>query len=240
MKQIIIITSILFSVIFTNGQSLDALLKKSTNEFSKINKGSQVSSNEISNGLKEALSIGVTKGTNLLSQPDGFFANAALKILLPPEAKKIESTLRSVGMGKQVDEAILNMNRAAEDACKSATPIFTNAIKQMTVTDAIGILKGADTAATSYLQAKTTAELTNAFRPIIDNSLQKTNANNQWKVLVNAYNQFSLKKINPDLASYVTEKSLSGIYQQIAIEEKEIRKNPAARTTDLLKKVFLN
>ena len=240
MKQLAIITSLFFSVIYTRAQSLDALLKKSTTELSKGIKGVPVSSNEISNGLKEALSIGVTKGANLLSQPDGFFANAALKILLPPEAKKVESTLRTIGMGKQVDEAILSMNRAAEDACKSATPIFTNAIKQMTVTDAIEILKGADTAATKYLQVKTTTELTNAFRPVIETSLQKTNATSQWKTLVNAYNQISFKKINPDLAGYVTEKSLNGIYQQIAIEEKEIRKNPAARTTDLLKKVFSN
>jgi len=240
MKQLTIITTLLLSVIYTNAQSLNALIKKTTSDLTQNTKGVPVSTNEISNGLKEALAIGVSKGASLLSQPDGFFANAALKILLPPEAKKIESTLRSIGMGKQVDEAILSMNRAAEDACKSATPIFTNAIKQMTVTDAIEILKGSDTAATSYLQTKTTIELTNAFRPVIENSLQKTNATSQWTTLVNAYNKISFKKINPDLAGYVTEKSLNGIYQQIAIEEKEIRKNPAARTTDLLKKVFSN
>ncbi len=240
MKQITFIASLLLSITYSNAQSLDALIKKTTSQLTQNTKGFSVSSNEISNGLKEALIIGVSKGSSALSQPDGFFANAALKILLPAEAKKIESTLRNVGMGKQVDEAILNMNRAAEDACKSATPIFTNAIKQMTVTDAIGILKGSDTAATSYLQTKTSTELTNAFRPVIENSLQKTNATSQWRTLVNAYNQFSFKKINPDLVAYVTEKSLSGIYQQIAIEEKEIRKNPAARTTDLLKKVFAN
>jgi len=238
MKQLTTITFLLLSVKFTTAQSLGALIKKTTSELSQNTKG--VSTNEIANGLKEALISGVTKGASSLSQTDGFFANAALKILLPAEAKKIESTLRSIGMGKQVDEAILSMNRAAEDACKSATPIFTNAIKQMTVTDAIGILKGNDTAATSYLQTKTTTELTNVFRPVIENSLQKTNATSQWKTLVGAYNQISFKKINPDLAGFVTEKSMSGIYQQIALEEKEIRKNPAARTTDLLKKVFSN
>jgi len=238
MKQLTIITFLLLSVKFITAQSIGALIKKTTSELTQNTKG--VSTNEIANGLKEALISGVTKGASSLSKPDGFFANAALKILLPAEAKKIESTLRSIGMGKQVDEAILSMNRAAEDACKSATPIFTNAIKQMTVTDAIGILKGSDTAATSYLQTKTTTELTNAFRPVIENSLQKTNATGQWKTLVGAYNQISFKKINPDLAGFVTEKSMSGIYQQIALEEKEIRKNPAARTTDLLKKVFSN
>lgn len=236
MKQLIIIASLLISVNIINAQSLDALIKKTTNELTQNTKG--VSTNEIANGLKEALISGVTKGASALSKPDGFFTNDVLKILLPPEAKKIESTLRSIGMGKQVDEAILSMNRAAEDACKSATPIFNNAIKQMTVTDAIGILKGSDTAATSYLQTKT--EITNAFRPVIESSLQKTNATSQWNTLVNAYNKFSFKKINPDLAGYVTEKSMSGIYHQIAIEEKEIRKNTVARTTDLLKKVFSN
>jgi APA family basic amino acid/polyamine antiporter len=197
-------------------------------------------STDIANGLKEALTKGAVNSTNLLSKPDGFFANAAIKILLPPEAKKIENTLRNLGMGKQVDDAILSMNRAAEDACKNATPIFTNAIKQMTVTDAMGILKGSDTAATAYLQQKTSTELTASFRPVIEKSLESTDATKQWNSLVSTYNKFSLKKINPDLAGYVTEKSLSGIFTQIAIEEQNIRKNPVARTSDLLKKVFGN
>ncbi len=195
---------------------------------------------DIANGLKEALTKGAINGTNLLSKPDGFFANAAVKILLPPEAKKIESTLRNLGMGKQVDDAILSMNRAAEDACKNATPIFTNAIKQMTVTDAIGILKGSDTSATAYLQQKTATDLTASFRPVIEKSLESTDATKQWNSLVSTYNKFSLKKINPDLAGYVTEKSLNGIFTQIAFEEQNIRKNPVARTSDLLKKVFGN
>lgn len=189
-------------------------------------------------GLKEALTIGATKGAAALSATDGFFKNAALKILLPPEAAKIERTLRSVGMGKQVDEAILSINRAAEDACKTAAPIFTNAIRQMTVNDAIGILKGADTAATAYLKRTTSAPLTSAFKPVIDSSLQKTDATKHWTSLVNAYNKFSLQKINPSLSDYVTEKALNGIYSQIALEEKNIRQNPAARATDILQKVF--
>ena len=193
---------------------------------------------DIAAGLKEALTIGATKGAAALSATDGFFKNAALKILLPPEAAKIERTLRSVGMGKQVDEAILSINRAAEDACKTAAPIFTNAIKQMTVTDAIGILKGADTAATAYLKRTTSAPLTSAFKPVIDSSLQKTDATKHWTSLVNAYNKFSFQKLNPSLSDYVTEKALTGIYSQIALEEKNIRQNPAARATDLLKKVF--
>lgn len=196
------------------------------------------SSNEVANALKQALTIGAEKGTAALAKPDGFFKNAALKILLPPEAQKIESTLRSVGMGKQVDEAILSINRAAEDASKTAAPIFVSAIKDLTITDAVNILKGADTAATLYLKTATTTPLSNAFKPIIETSLQKTEATKHWSTLVNAYNKFSFRKLNPSLSDYVTEKALTGIYSQIALEEKNIRQNPAARATDLLKKVF--
>lgn len=198
----------------------------------------QTGNGGIAAGLKEALMIGAEKGANLLSQPDAFFGNAARKILVPPEAARIESTLRQIGMGKQVDEAILSMNRAAEDACKTAAPIFTNAIKDMTLDDAVSILRGSDTAATSFLKQKTTAPLTTAFRPIIENSLQKTNATQHWNTLITAFNKVSLRKVNPDLAGYVTERAMSGVYQQIAVEEQNIRKNPAARTTELLKQVF--
>lgn len=252
MKSFVITFCLLFSYAQMSAQSLDALLKKTkkssdTSSSSLTNslgnllggvKGNQSKTNDIAKGLKEALVVGAEKGTAMLSKPDGFFANAALKILLPPEAQKIETTLRNIGMGNQVDEAILSMNRAAEEACKTATPIFTNAIKEMTITDAMGILKGSDTAATAYLQQKTTSSLTNSFKPIIEKALQKTEATKQWNKLISTYNKFSFKKINPDLAGYVTEKSMSGIYQQIAIEEKEIRKNPMARTSELLKKVF--
>lgn len=234
---------ILFFLLFTIvgqtlfAQSLKDLIQQKTKLLNKQTNADN-SSNEIANALKQALTIGAEKGTAALAQPDGFFKNAALKILLPPEAKKIESTLRSVGMGKQVDEAILSINRAAEDACKTAAPIFVSAIKDLTVTDAVNILKGADTAATAYLKTSTTAPLTNAFKPIIETSLQKTDATKHWSTLVNAYNKFSLRKLNPSLSDYVTEKALTGIYSQIALEEKNIRQNPAARATELLKKVF--
>lgn len=234
---------ILFFLLFTTvgttlfAQSLKDLIQQKTKLLNKQTNADN-SSNEIANALKQALTIGAEKGTAALAQPDGFFKNAALKILLPPEAKKIESTLRSVGMGKQVDEAILSINRAAEDACKTAAPIFVSAIKDLTVTDAVNILRGADTAATAYLKTSTKAPLTNAFKPIIETSLQKTEATKHWSTLVNAYNKFSLRKLNPSLSDYVTEKALTGIYSQIALEEKNIRQNPAARATDLLKKVF--
>jgi len=197
-----------------------------------------LSTNDVIGGLKEALNVGIDKGTKQLSSVDGFFKDAAIKILMPPEAAKVEESLRSVGLGNQVDAAILNMNRAAEDACKTASPIFVNAIKNMSFADAWAIFRGEDNAATNYLQKQTTSELTNAFKPIIDEALTKIDATKHWNTLFSNYNKFSFKKVNPDLSVYVTEKALSGIFYQLAIEEKKIRKDPAARTTEILKNVF--
>jgi hypothetical protein len=204
---------------------------------SKSGTGS-LTSDEIVAGLKEALSVGAQNGSNKLSAVDGFFKDAVIKILMPPEAKKVESKLRSIGLGSQVDKAILSMNRAAEDAAKSAAPIFINAIKQMSIQDAVGILRGNDTAATHYLKDKTTQQLTEAFRPVIEESLRKVDATKYWNTVFSTYNRFSAEKINPDLSAYVTEKSLAGIFYQVGLEEQKIRKDPVARTTDLLKKVF--
>lgn len=193
---------------------------------------------EIVAGLKQALSIGAANSSNKLSSVDGFFENAAVKILMPEEAKKVESTLRNIGLGNLVDKAILSMNRAAEEASKSAKPIFTDAIKNMTISDAVGILRGSEHAATEYFRQKTTEPLTAAFQPVIENALKKTNATRYWEDVFSAYNKFSTKPVNTNLAAYVTEKSLSGIFYEVAQEEEKIRKDPAARITDLLKKVF--
>lgn len=143
-------------------------------------------------------------------------------------------------MGKLVDDAILSMNRAAEDAAKSAAPIFLDAVKGMSFQDALGILKGPDTAATSYLKGKTLPALTSAFRPVIDGALEKTGATRHWKTVFETYNKLptSFSKVNPDLSSYVTERALSGLFFQVAEEEQKIRKDPAARVTETLKKVF--
>jgi hypothetical protein len=202
--------------------------------------GGSLSSDDIVAGLKDALSKGTQKSTAQLSAVDGFFKDAAVKILLPPEAAKVEKTLRSAGFGKQVDDAILSLNRAAEDAAKSAAPIFFNAIKGMSVQDGVGILKGPDTAATAYLRKSTTAQLTVTFRPTIDSSLQKTGATKYWKTIFDTYNKLptTFKKVNPDLGAYATEKTLDGVFYYVAVEEKNIRKNPAAQVDDLLKKVF--
>jgi hypothetical protein len=206
-----------------------------------INTGSgsgTLSTNEIASGLKEALTIGTQNSSSKLSSVDGFFSNAAIKILMPEEAKKVETTLRNIGLGSLVDKAVLSINRAAEEASKSASPIFVDAIKSMTITDAMSILKGGDYAATDYFKGKTTTPLTNAFRPVIESALKKTDATKYWSDVFTAYNKFTSKPINTDLAGYVTEKSLSGIFYEVSLEEQKIRKDPAARVTELLKKVF--
>ncbi|RFM27585.1 DUF4197 domain-containing protein [Deminuibacter soli] len=202
-------------------------------------KKDSLSTTDVVSGLKEALNQGVNKGTSKLSAVDGFFKDAAVKILLPPEAQKVEKTLRSVGMGKLVDNAILSMNRAAEDAAKGAAPIFLGAVKQMSITDAWDILRGTDTAATGYLRKTTTSPLTAAFKPVIDTSLKKVDATKYWTALFNEYNKLPMvSKVNPDLSSFVTEKALAGVFYQIALEEKSIRKDPLGQASDLLKKVF--
>jgi hypothetical protein len=199
----------------------------------------QLSNLDVASGLKAALDKGVQTSTQKLSLTDGFFKNLAIKILMPPEAKKVESTLRGMGMGAQVDQAILSMNRAAEDASKSAAPIFLNAIKQMTITDAITILKGGDSSATTYLRIKTSPALTAAFTPVIKTSLDKVNATKYWNTIITTYDKVPFtKKVNPDLTAYVTEKALAGLFYEIALEEISIRKNPLERTSDILKKVF--
>jgi len=193
---------------------------------------------QVVEGLKEALTVGAQNSTQQLSAVDGFFANAAIKVLMPPEAENVEHTLRHIGMGSLVDKTILSLNRAAEDATKSALPIFTDAIKQMTINDALGILHGGDFAATDYFKQKTTPALTAAFSPVIKKSLKKVDATKYWSQVFTAYNQVSSKPVNTDLTAYVTQKAIDGIFYQIGLEEQKIRKDPVARVTDVLKQVF--
>src|SRR5215210_1340282 len=200
--------------------------------------GAGLSTTEIISGLKQALTIGTQNSTSQLSALDGFFKNAAIKILLPEDAKKVESTLRSLGMGSMVDKAILSMNRAAEEATKGAGTIFINSVKKMTITDAVNILKGGHFAATNYFKEKTTAELTRMFKPIINKALSNVNATKYWSDVTTVYNNFSRNKVSTELNAYVTQKAMDGIFLQVGLEEQKIRKNPVARTTELLKKVF--
>ncbi|HVY74678.1 MAG TPA: DUF4197 domain-containing protein [Puia sp.] len=236
-KLFVAFLMVVVSLSNVRAQSLFNDLKK---KVTSNGSSSSLSSDDIVNGLKQALTIGAQKSADRLSAADGFFKDAVVKILLPPQAQTVEKTLRGLGMGKLVDDAILSMNRAAEDASKSAAPIFVNAVKQMTVQDGLGILKGADTAATGYLRKTTSPQLTAAFHPVIDSSLQKTGATKYWKDVFETYNKLptTFKKIDPDLSAYVTQKAMDGIFYYVAEEEKKIRKDPAAQVTDLLKKVF--
>jgi hypothetical protein len=202
--------------------------------------GSSLSSEDIVAGLKQALTLGAQKSASQLSVTNGFLNDKAVEILMPEQALKVEKTLRGLGLGKLVDDAIASMNHAAEDASKSAAPIFVDAIKNMTVTDGVNILKGSDTSATAYLRHSATPELTKAYTPVIDSALQKTGATKYWKDVFDTYNKLptTFSKVDPNLSSYVTQKAINGIFYYVAQEEIKIRKDPAAQVTDLLKKVF--
>lgn len=202
-----------------------------------VNKGG-LSNDEIIGGLKEALSLGSTASTKKLGVADGFFRDAALKILMPQEAKEVEKTLRKFGMGSLVDKAVLSMNRAAEDAASGVGDIFLGAIKGMTITDGLKILRGGDFAATDYLKQSTSNQLSQKMRPVIETSLKKFDATNYWKQVFSAYNRFTHNKVDTDLVNYVSTKTMDGLFYSIGQEEQKIRKDPAAQVTGLLKKVF--
>lgn len=194
---------------------------------------------EVGEGLKEALINGISKGSDLVSKTDGYFKNPEIKIPFPPDVKRVEKTLRDIGLGGEVDKFIMTLNRGAEDAAKEAKPIFISAIKSMTIQDAWAILKGEDNAATEYLKKTTSAQLKEKFKPVIKNSLNKVSATKYYGELVTRYNQIPLvEKVNPNLDDYATDKAIEGLFVMIAKEEKSIRKDPVARTTELLKKVF--
>lgn len=208
---------------------------------SEINKGAAkpLTSGEVADGLKEALVNGISKGADLTSQLDGFYKNPEIKIPFPPDVKKVEDRLRQIGLGNKVDEFVMTLNRGAEDAAKEAKPIFINAIRQMSIDDAFGILRGQPDAATQFLKRTTSSPLREKFKPVIQNSLNKVSATKYYADLVNTYNKIPLvEKVNPNLDDYATDLAMAGLFTMIAKEEKYIRENPVARTTDLLKRVF--
>jgi hypothetical protein len=216
------------------------LLKKLGDAVSSKTSSSNVTQSEAGNAIKEALSKGVASGIAMLSKNDGFFGSEIYKVLLPPDAVKIGNTLRSVGLGGQVDKAILSINRAAEKAVGYAAPIFVDAIKEMSITDALKLLQGGNNAATEYFKGKTSDKLKTAFSPVVQNSLDSTNATKYYGDIVTSYNKLptTRTKVNPDLQDYVTGMAVTALFDQISKEEENIRANPGARTTDLLKKVF--
>jgi len=194
---------------------------------------------DIAGGLKETLHNGISKQVVKLTATDGFFKNEAVKILLPDELQTVDKKLRQIGLSSLADDGLRILNRAAEDAVKEATPIFVDAVKNMTFTDAKNILMGNNTAATTYLQSSTSTALYSKFNPVIKNSFSKVGADKIWSNIITKYNSIPLvKKVNPDLTDYTTNKAMEGVFKMIAVEEQDIRTNLNARTSDLLKKVF--
>ncbi len=201
--------------------------------------GSVLSNADMAAGLRQALDLGIDKQVSKLTQTDGFFKNELVKILLPEELQKVDKGLRDIGLENLADEGLKVLNRAAEDAVKEATPIFVNAVKEITFDDAKNILLGSDNAATQYLTTRTQTELYNKFKPVINSSFSKVGADQIWANLINKYNAIPFTtNVNPDLTDYVTGEALKGVYTMIAVEEKEIRTKVGSRTTDLLRKVF--
>lgn len=219
-------------------QFFKKLVDKAQN-LSQQNASGTPSNSEIGDALKEALQQGTSKSSDKLSAVDGYFGNPSVKILFPPEAQRVEKTLRSLGMNKLCDNVILSLNRAAENAAVQAKPIFIDAIKHMTLTDVMNILMGSNDAATQYFKRTTTASLTGKFKPSIDSSLAKVGATKYYSQAANAYNNVPfVSKINPDISAYATEKAIEGLFLEIAAEELNIRQNISARPSPLLQKVF--
>ncbi|AXO80014.1 DUF4197 domain-containing protein [Olleya aquimaris] len=198
-----------------------------------------VSDLDIAGGLRQALDLGIDKQVTKLTQTDGFFKNELVKILLPEELQKVDKALRDIGLSNLADEGLKVLNRAAEDAVGEATPIFVNAVKEITFTDAKNILLGNNDAATQYLTSKTQTALYDKFNPVIKASFDKVGADQIWSNLINKYNAIPFtSNVNPDLTDYVTSEALKGVYTMIAVEEQEIRTKVGSRTTALLQKVF--
>jgi hypothetical protein len=225
-----------FALLFVpaaHSQSLDDLRKVVIQDKSGLTEGDAAS------GIREALVKGTSESVKLVSKVNGYFGNPEIKIPFPEDAKNVETMLRAIGLGNKVDEVVLSFNRAAEDAAKGAESIFIDAVKKMTIQDAIQIVKGNSDAATRYLAKTTTPQLKAKFQPVIKASLDKVDATRLWEEVITAYNQIPfVTKMNPDMAAYVTDKAISGLFVMIAKEELKIRKDPVARTTEILRKVF--
>ena len=202
--------------------------------------GSAQDSGTVASGLKEALSVGTKNAVNLLSAQNGYFGNDAVKILLPENIRKVGDALRMAGYQKEVDAFVLSMNRAAEKAAPKAADIFAGAIQSMSIDDAQKILNGGNTAATEYFKSKTSSKLFDAFKPDISQSMNEVGVTKAYKAMTDRYTSMMpfAKMDSLDLDQYVTNKSLDGLFTMVGQEESKIRTNPAARTTDLLKKVF--
>jgi hypothetical protein len=241
-KTTIFLTTFLFLSIASHAQfNLNKIAKGAKDGANKIlgNDDKSLSNDDVIAGLKEALTVGTNKSTESASKVDGYYQNPLILIPFPPEAEKVKNTVEDLGMEEQVKKFVLTLNRAAEEAAKEAAPIFLAAVKGMTIDDGFTILRGEDNAATTYLKDKTSAPLTDKFSPIVKKAIEKVEVTKYWNPIISTYNKVPLiKKMNPDLEEYVTQKALEGLFKLLEGEEKKIRTDPMARVSDLLKKVF--
>lgn len=216
------------------------LLDDVVNVVTDVTKGGSFTEAEAAKAIRDALMNGITSGVQKVSVKDGYYGNALIKIPFPKEAQVVASTLNTIGMGSLVDNMVVQLNRAAEESATQATPIFLNSISQLTISDAVNIVGNQQPdAATQFLQRTTTEQLVAAFRPKVKSVLDKTLTTQAWSQVMGTYNQIPMvQQINPDLTDYVTRKALDGLFYMVAQEEAKIRKDPVARTTDILKKVF--
>lgn len=204
-----------------------------------VNSASGLSESKVASGLKQALQVGSEKAVKIVGKPNGYFGNDAIKILMPKELRPLESGLRVIGFGPKIDEFILSMNRSAEAAAPAARKIFIDAILAMSFDDAKRILSGNNTAATEYFKEKTTGQLTDAFTPVVKKTMGENGVVQQYDSLTEQYKNIPFAKSqNLDIDHYVVSKALDGLFYELAEQEKQIRTNPAARTTELLKEVF--
>ncbi len=205
-----------------------------------VNKQTTLGSTKIGQGIKEALRVGIDNTVKLAGKQDGYFANQAIKILMPEKLRPVEGMLRKIGMGSKMDEFILSMNRAAESAAPYARDIFIDAITNMSIEDAQGLMQGGDTAATAYFQRKTSAQLAQVYKPIVTKTMSQYGVSNQYQAIMGKYQSipFASKFPAPSIEDYTVQKSLDGLFKTLGEQEKQIRLNPTARTTDLLKQVF--
>lgn len=233
-KKLLLLIPLLFGLNSCKTENLKQVISVLTEQ-----QGASLTSQEVARGLKEALIQGISRGSSQASKVDGYFKNPQIKIPFPPEVRKVESALRDIGLDSQVDRFILQLNRGAERAAAGARPIFVNAIRSLTIEDALTILRGEPNAATSYLKRTTSTLLKAQFLPVISNALDETKATRYYGDVVTRYNKIPLvKKVNPDLYGYATDRAIEGLFALIAKEEANIRANPVARTTELLDRVF--
>lgn len=245
MKKVFVLSCLVLGITITSfgqiklGDAFNKAKKDVKEATGNKDSGTGLSQEDVVNGLKDALKVGSDNAGSAASKVDGFYKDSLIKIPFPPDAEKVQKTALSLGMQKQVDDFVLSLNRAAEKAAVKAAPIFLDAIKSMTIEDGFSILKGPDDAATQYMKNKTSQQLHDAFLPIVKEAIQSVDVTKYWTPLADAYNSMPfVKKVNPDLNEYVTQQALKGLFVLLAQEELKIRKNPAARVTDILKKVF--